>query len=159
MYKNSNFWKNENKKGNADLIFGINPEKFEERHLFHIHSHDVEKVEIKTKDKSIICSRKDDKWVGNIEIQSLNSLFWELEKICWSEKISDFSNAENINIEFFGKNDNKITGFSILKKVGKDKENDYVLKVASSIYKIEESKLLKIVDIILKDSEGKWFFV
>ena len=144
------------KKENADLIFGINPEKFEERHLFHIHSNDVEKVEIKTKDKSIICSRKDDKWVvGNIEIQSLNSLFWELEKIAWTDKVEDFSNSENINIEFFGKNDNKVTGFSILKKIGKDKENDYALKVGSSIYKIEESKILKIVDIILKDSERK----
>ena len=39
--------------------------------------------------------------------------------------------------------------------MGKDKKTEYVLKIDSSIYKIEESKLLKIVDIILKDSEGK----
>lgn len=144
------------KKENADLFFGINAEKFEERHLFHIHSHDVEKVEIKTKDKNIICSRKDDKWVvGNIEIQSLNSLFWELEKIAWTEKVKDFPNAENIALTFFGKNDKKVKEFSILRKMGKDKEPEYVLKIDSSIYKIEESKLLKIVDIILKDSERK----
>lgn len=144
------------KKDKADLVFGVKPEKFEDRHLFNIISNDVKKIKIKSKDKEIICNRKGDEWiVNNKEEHALHSLFWEIEKIAWSEKVKDFSNAENIDVVFLGKDDKQITEFSILKKVGKDKEDEYVLKIGSSIYKIEESKILKIVEIILKDSEGK----
>lgn len=144
------------KKDKADLVFGVKLEKFEDRHLFNIISNDVKKIKIKSKDKEIICNRKGDEWiVNNKEEHALHSLFWEIEKIAWSEKVKDFSNAENIDVVFLGKDDKQITEFSILKKVGKDKEDEYVLKIGSSIYKIEESKILKIVEIILKDSEGK----
>ena len=142
------------KKDKADLIFGIKPEKFEERHLFHISSNDVEKIEIKTKDKNIICTKKIDKWlINNKEEHALHSLFWEIEKISWSEKLKDYPNSENIDIVFLGKEDKKINEFSILKK--SEKNSDYALKIGSSIYKIEESKIYQIIEIILKDSEGK----
>lgn len=142
------------KKDKADLIFEIKPEKFEERHLFHISSNDVEKIEIKTKDKNIICTKKVDEWiVNNKEEHALHSLFWEIEKISWSEILKDYPNSENIDIVFFGKENKKINEFSILKKGEKDSE--YALKINSSIYKIEESKIFKIIEIILKDSEGK----
>ena len=144
------------KKDKADLIFGIEPEKFEDRHLFKIISNDIQKIEIKSKDKQVICNRKGEEWlVNNKEEHALHSFLWEIEKIAWAEKVKDFPNDEIIDIVIFGKNNDKIKEFSILRKLGKDKESEYVLKIDSSIYKIEESKILKIVDIILKDSEGK----
>ena len=142
------------KKDKVDLIFGIKPEKFEERHLFNISSNDVEKIEIKTKDKNIICTKKIDEWlINNKEEPALHSLCWEIEKISWIEKLKDYPNSENIDIIFLGKEDKKINEFSILKKG--EKNSDYALKIGSSIYKIEESKICQIIEIILKNSEGK----
>ena len=142
------------KKDKVDLIFGIKPEKFEERHLFNISSNDVEKIEIKTKDKNIICTKKIDEWlINNKEEPALHSLCWEIEKISWIEKLKDYPNSENIDIIFLGKEDKKINEFSILKKG--EKNSDYALKIGSSIYKIEKSKICQIIEIILKNSEGK----